>query len=209
MFEFLAQLSRQSLVRRQLAAANRRKPVARTRIEVNKLEAARCQLETAIRLYFDYGDELSIHTLSGAAYAILHDLNKYRGGEDMLKDLHKTLTPEGAREFRRYINRPDNFLKHADRDPDETFRFDFTWTEVMIWEAGRKYCELAGRDRALMLVYVIWFVATNSEISEAYRKQLTAEGLGTQTDRVLNYAQKLRKDRRKFFAEFGRQLSAT
>jgi hypothetical protein len=124
-FEFLTQVSRKALVRRHLAVANRRKPVTRTHVEVNKLEAARCQLETAISLYFDYGDELSIHTLSGAAYAILHDLNKHRGGEDMLKDLHKTLTPEGARKFRRYINRPDNFLKHADRDPDETYPIRF------------------------------------------------------------------------------------
>jgi hypothetical protein len=61
----------------------------------------------------------------------------------------------------------------------------------MIWEAGRKYCELAAKDRALILVFIVWFVATNSEISEQYREQLAAEGLGTQTDRVLNYAKKL------------------
>jgi hypothetical protein len=41
----------------------------------------------------------------------------------------------------------------------------------MIWEAGRKYCELAAKDRALILVFIVWFVATNSEISEQYREQ--------------------------------------
>lgn len=33
-------------------------------LRLGKLEAARRQLETAIRLYFEHGDEVSIHTLA-------------------------------------------------------------------------------------------------------------------------------------------------
>jgi hypothetical protein len=34
-------------------------------MQLSKLEAARRQLETAIKLYFEYGDEVSIHLFGG------------------------------------------------------------------------------------------------------------------------------------------------
>ena len=52
-------------------------------IIVAKLDAAKRQLETAIRLYFSNGDPISIHTLAGAAYNIVWDVNKKRGGSPM------------------------------------------------------------------------------------------------------------------------------
>jgi hypothetical protein len=78
----------------------------------------------------------------------------------------------------------------------------------MIWEGAGNTVSWLQKIERWILVFIVWFVATNSEISEQYREQLAAEGLGTQTDRVLNYVKKLRKDRRKFFADFCRQLSA-
>ena len=53
-------------------------------MQLSKLEAARRQLETAIKLYFADGDDVSIHSLVAAAYALLRDINEYRGGEPML-----------------------------------------------------------------------------------------------------------------------------
>ena len=62
---------------------------------------------------------MSIHTLAAAAYSLIRDINEHRQGEAMLKDLHLILSDDLARVFRSYINRPENFLKHADKDPDE------------------------------------------------------------------------------------------
>lgn len=67
-------------------------------MRLEKLEAARRQLETAIKLYFADGDEVSIHTLGAAAYALIQDINKHRRGEPMLKDLHLLLPQDLARE---------------------------------------------------------------------------------------------------------------
>jgi len=50
----------------------------------------------------------------------------------MLKDLHLLLPDALAREFRRYVNRPENFLKHADKDPDGVGELEPKWTEVLI-----------------------------------------------------------------------------
>ena len=53
-------------------------------LKVSKLDAAKRQLETAIRLYFSNGDPVSIHTLVAAAYAILHDVTGRKGADPML-----------------------------------------------------------------------------------------------------------------------------
>jgi hypothetical protein len=48
----------------------------RRKIKISKLEAARRQVETAIRIYFANGDPVSIHTLAAASLQILVDLDK-------------------------------------------------------------------------------------------------------------------------------------
>jgi len=50
------------------------------KLTISKLDAAKRQLETVIRLYFVHGDPVSIHTLTSAAYNVIRDVNKKRGG---------------------------------------------------------------------------------------------------------------------------------
>jgi hypothetical protein len=45
---------------------------------IDKAEAARRQLETAIDLYFDNADSLSVHTLAFASLKVLFDLYPHR-----------------------------------------------------------------------------------------------------------------------------------
>jgi hypothetical protein len=59
-------------------------PVAK--ITITKLDAARRQLGIAISLWFQDGDEVAIHTLACAAHQIIHDINRHRGGRDLLFD---------------------------------------------------------------------------------------------------------------------------
>ena len=149
-------------------------------MQLSKLEAARRQLETAIKLYFGHGDEVSIHTLAAAAYSLIRDINEHRGGEPMLKDLHLFLSDELAREFRKYINRPDNFLKHADKDVDGVSELEPRWTEALLWEASRKYCEMTGEQNKLMLTFVFWFVQRQPELREPCEKDCASQGLTNQ-----------------------------
>jgi hypothetical protein len=145
-------------------------------VQLNKLDAARRQLETAIKLYFAHDDEVSIHTLGAAAYSLIRDINQHRQGEPMLKDLHLLLNDELAREFRRYINSPENFLKHADKDPDGVGELEPKWTEVLIWEASRKYCEMTGIQNKLFITFVLWFVAHQPELRQQFEKNSLSEG---------------------------------
>jgi hypothetical protein len=130
-----------------------------TSLQVSKLDGARRQIEMAIKLYFDYGDPVPIHTLTAAAYSVLRDVNEKRGGELMLKDAWRFLDTPEAREFKRYINQPENFLKHADKDPEGTFTLDTRWTQAMLCEASHKHCGLTGESPPLLVLFLIWFAA--------------------------------------------------
>jgi hypothetical protein len=149
-------------------------------VQLTKLEAARRQLETAIKLYFADGDEVSIHALAAASYSLVRDINQHLQGEPMLKDLHRLLPDDLAREFRTYINRPENFFKHADKDPDEVGELEPKWTEVLIWEASRKYCEITGEQNRLLITFIFWFVARQPQLRELVEKECLSQGFTKQ-----------------------------
>jgi hypothetical protein len=103
---------------------------------VDKFDAARRQIECAIRLVAAEEDELAIHTLVMAAYSILEDLSK---GRRYYEDGIKThLTKIGRKRFRATAN----FLKHADRDSDAALKPD--GTEDIEWRIG--WCIILYRD---------------------------------------------------------------
>ena len=67
-------------------------------IFINKLEAARRQLDAAIRMTFANEDELAIHTVAAAAYRILRDMLHKRGRHD-LEDLYRAGLYKMAKDF--------------------------------------------------------------------------------------------------------------
>jgi hypothetical protein len=119
----------------------------------------------------------------------------------MIKDdLNGLLPPELIPEFRKYINSPDNFLKHADRDPEGILELEPRWTEILLWEACRKYCELSGTQNINLLAFVFWFVANHPETLEQLVKDLASQGIaiGHQIAHLLCNP----GERRRFFALF-------
>jgi hypothetical protein len=52
-------------------------------IFVTKLEAARRQIDAAIRMIFNNEDSVAIHTVSAAAYKILRDIKKNRDRSEL------------------------------------------------------------------------------------------------------------------------------
>jgi len=98
---------------------------------IQKLEVARSQLLTAIQLWFADGDPISIHTLAGAAYQILHDIHMQRGGSPLLFD---SVFVKGDRraQWNHAVKEHMNFFKHADRDPNGTIAFDPSLTEPFL-----------------------------------------------------------------------------
>ena len=128
------------------------------KIKISKLDAARRQLETALRLYFSEADPVSIHTLTSAAYQLLADINRRNGGSPMLKEqIPKWVRPDAEEESKRRLNEAANFFKHADRDNDDIFEFSSGPTELLLYDAVRKYRELTGEAVPVLAVFEAWF----------------------------------------------------
>jgi len=127
-------------------------------LQISKLDAAKRQLETAVRLYFSEADPVSIHTLTAAAHELLSDVNKSRGGPPMLTEsLLQNVRPDKVDEAKRRLSATANFFKHADRDPEEVHAFDPAQTEILLFDACFKYKDLTGELVPTLGVYWGWF----------------------------------------------------
>jgi hypothetical protein len=125
---------------------------------ISKLDAARQQLETAINLYFCEGDVVSIHTLTAAALNVVRDITK-RSEPDMrtMRDtMVSCLRPE-KRKFVAYkIREPENFFKHADRDPDTFLTFNSGLSEFDMYDCIATYQKLTVEFNPLFEVFKQW-----------------------------------------------------
>ena len=127
-------------------------------LKISKLDAARRQLETAVRLYFSEADPVSIHTLTWAVCQVLVDISKSRAGTPMvIESILRGVLPDKVDEAKRRLSAAANFFKHADRDPDNVLTFDPAQTEVLLFDACSKYRDLTGEVVPMMGVYWAWF----------------------------------------------------
>jgi len=127
-------------------------------MKISKLDAARRQLETAVRLYFGEWDPVAIHSLTAAGYRLLSDLNKSRAGTPMfIESLWQLILPNQVKEAKRRFNEAANHFKHANRDPGTVLLFDPAQTEFMLVDACYKYKDLTGELVPALGAYTAWF----------------------------------------------------
>ena len=130
-----------------------------------------------------------------AAYGLVQGVNANRGGTLMVKDVWQLLDSEAAEEFKKHINRAENFLKHADRDPDTEYTLDTRWTEALLVEASQKFCELTGENPPLLALACVWFIVCHPEVLD----RAWEAGIELPSSFKLSV---FPKDRRRFFEEF-------
>jgi hypothetical protein len=122
----------------------------RKKIKVSKLDAARRQLDGAIRVWLQDGDSVVIHTLVCAAYQIVVDINGKKGNKEIqIQEIlrHGNLKPEIIEEATQYIRNPMRFFKHADLDPHDTLNFSPSLSELFIHLAIKGF-ELLGEVKS-------------------------------------------------------------
>jgi hypothetical protein len=108
---------------------------------VSKLEAARRQLDCAIRLCFSDDDLCSVITLSRAAFRLLWDIYPKVANDGFEQDLSGVIEQIGWPRFHEITN----FLKHADKDPDAEMEPDDVHTRTGIGLGIILYGRLADR----------------------------------------------------------------
>lgn len=135
-------------------------------MRLSKHQVAIRQLDTAINLFFDGRDVVSVHTLASAASAVFADLVK-ASGQERWRDRIVASFPGQEDEVIRTLRRAENFFKHADRDHDDELEFDETTNDETIIVATLEYGELLrGTGRKVsgpMSVFQLWYFAKNPE----------------------------------------------
>jgi hypothetical protein len=125
------------------------------KITVTKLDAARRQIRTAIRLWFEESDPVSIHTLASAAHEIVHTVFKRKGLSGLLFDT-RLIKPEYRSDFANLITSPSNFFKHAQRDPDSEIEFDPILTEMILIIAVYGLANIDGNSGDIENTFMAW-----------------------------------------------------
>lgn len=134
------------------------------KIEINKTEAARRQIDAAIRMLFAYEDPVAIHTLAGAAFRILRDLAGKRSDSYMQKVTQAMIKPGMESEFWRQWNTSTNFLKHADKDPEAMLEnVDEEANEGILFMASLYYQDLGHQLTSEMITLVGWYAAIHPD----------------------------------------------
>jgi len=129
---------------------------------IDKLDAVRRQLRTAIRLFFEEKDSVSIYTLASAVVELLRDLLRPSGRGSFLKD-SDMIRPEKKREYLEIVNRPQNFFKHADQDPDDVLEFRPETVPFVLLDCVAMYQTLTGRFLREGFLFLMWFAAKYPE----------------------------------------------
>ena len=128
-------------------------------VDITKFTAAQRQIDAAIRILFSGEDILAVHTVTAAAHRVVLDLAEERGQNPYADSLKETLTTlyrerlgalpssvklqrelsQFEKFFRNYLNRPANFLKHADRDTGESLDQDSLQTDLLLLVSCTEY----------------------------------------------------------------------
>lgn len=133
-------------------------------IKINKSEAARRQVDAAIRMLYSAEDPVGIHTLAMAGFQILRDLASQRDDSYMEKVIGLMIKPDKKEAFWGAMNSFSNFLKHADRDPDGIHDgVDEEVNDVTLFVACLYYQDLGHQFTPEMSAHVGWFTALHPE----------------------------------------------
>jgi len=139
------------------------------KITVTKLDAARRQIETAISLWFQDGDPVSIRTLTAAGNQVCRGLMIARGEDSPFFLNEKLIRPDKWEDYKRLMLLPENFFKHTtkkhEKHPDAKLEFAPKVTEAYLIDAIKMYSSLHGSVTLLMRAFWFRFIILNPHTS--------------------------------------------
>jgi hypothetical protein len=155
---------------------------------INKLQAAERQLDTAIRLFFENIDHLSSYTLAAASREITDDLCEKKTHElfqqefarlgDALEvhlsfreEMKIYIKEEYYKNAMKLFRKRQNFLKHADNDPDgEIDELNARELAFVLLFGAKNFVLLEQRLTPAMSVFLHWFGAAEPQILKEPKK---------------------------------------
>jgi len=133
-------------------------------MKLTKLDTAKRQLVTAIRLFLDDRDPVSIYSLASNAWEIIDELCRKRQVDNFSNLARSNLEP-GKDLKVDYINNPfRNFFKHADKDHDkELDGFEDTHNDHLLYITVADLLKLLNKSPLECQVYQVWYIALYKE----------------------------------------------
>jgi len=127
------------------------------KMTIAKIDAAMRQLDSAIHLWSDDADPVSILTLAAASHQVIHDLKTARGLDPLLYDspiIKEEYRQQAIRAFKKDIN----FFKHADKDPEGTTEFNTNSIEPFFLFSilGLEYLHQEKSDA--QVAFTLWYI---------------------------------------------------
>ena len=155
--------------------------------QVTKLDAARRQLGTAIRLLFAQGDAVSVHTLAHAAFGVLKGVAEHRGERRILDEARAIAATYRGGDFWTRFNRTGNFFKHVDKDPDGLLsERPEEENEALISLAVEMYRDLNGLVTPEIEAFYLWWRCIHfyniDDVPEPFMSWLTANASRLHSD---------------------------
>jgi len=140
---------------------------------VNKQAAAMRQLNAAIRILFAGEDALAVHTITAAVHEVLTSVDHkssdksgfvYLETLDSLQEQHpKLFSGFSIKDLKKLVHSKNrsgaNFLKHADKDPDNLLDTEALTTDHMLLEACTLYSNLGFDPSIEMQAFARWHLS--------------------------------------------------
>lgn len=135
------------------------------KITTTKIEAAKCQLREAIKLWFCDGDLASMHVLACSAHQIVSDINTVAGCRDLFYDA-LVVKDEYRTEWISKLKASYNHLKHANKnpDPDHEIVLDSELTEFFLLFTCLGLESLKIPFGTIERAFVIYFMVLHPEL---------------------------------------------
>jgi hypothetical protein len=137
---------------------------------IGKLDAARRELESAIRLWFESGDPVTIHTLACAAHEVIHTISLKRNPSRRRLLLDAGLAND-------VLRKPANFFKHADRDGDSVITFDSADSDPFILYSTIGVLLCGEQANVAETAYLMWTFIKRPDLLTDRGRQVVAENL--------------------------------
>lgn len=132
----------------------------KSNVKVSKLDAAKRQLETAIRLYFNDADPMSIYTLAGASHGILENLQKNlnvrHDNSGQIDNL--VIRDKYKKEIQKAIKESRKSFQMTSKDEKALINFNPRINELFLFDAVEKYINLTSEQVPYFIIFRGWFV---------------------------------------------------
>jgi hypothetical protein len=132
---------------------------------VDKIDAVGRQIETAVWLWFNEGDIVSIHTLADAAFGVILDL--YHARKWPLPIPFDDPAGKESKKLRKKLREAGTYGKHARTDHDLAYEYSEVFIESYLAAAVAAYGRLREPKRdGLLTLFSFWFAIRNPTLVE-------------------------------------------